>query len=1041
MRRFIALLAIAIASAAALHAAPEIKVQLGHSTAITSVALSPDGKYALSGSGDHTARLWDIATGRELRAFVGHSQEVCSVAFSPDGRLALTGSMDSTVRLWDIATGRIVRVIEQGNCADSVAFSPDGRSILSSEYHDLKLWDADSGRLLRTFTGHKESVEAVAISPDGRQALSASSDKTLKLWDLATGRELRSFAGHRKYVRSVAFTPDGKRAVSGSWDETFKLWDLSSGKELRSFDCGVYVDFVCLSPDGRYALSRFKSFEDFALWDLSTGEPVRTFEGDDDTIEALAFSPDGRFALSGSERMALKLWDLAAGKELRSYRGYTDSIDSVSFSPDGRSIVSGSRADLIRLVDAATGKVSRVIEQGNFVDSVVISPDGRSILSSEYHDLKLWDAASGQLLRTFTGHTDCVNAVAISPDGRQALSASSDKTLKLWDLASGKMLRSFVGHSNYVTSVAFAPDGKYAVSGSWDHTVKRWEISSGKVVGSFDCGGIYVAPLCLSPDGRYALSRYKSYSDFALLNLATGEVVRTFEGHADSIESLAFSPDGRCALSGSEDTTIKLWDIATGKEIRTFAGHVSDVKSVAFSPDGSSIVSGGIDGVVRRWNCRTGELAYSTISTADGRSLAWTPDGYFSGDDLLAQEAVFVLDGFSVYGIGQFFDRFHRPDIIEARSRGEDTSRLAAADLTKGFARPPLATIALSSLDSATGRALVSVGAVAQGGGVDGVRLYLNGKAVGDDVRGLQVVQNGPFRRDFTVMLAAGENSLRAVAFSGDRTESAPAELSVAYAPAKVDKPVLYVLLAAADAYRNGAYNLNFAMADAQGFADAVTPAASRIFSRVDLRRVVGAELSQANLIKALDEIGDRAKPQDAFIFFYAGHGVALDVDRQNVFYFVLPGVTVMNDPERLRKEGFSTAELRERVGRIAAGKQLLLVDACNSGALAEGFARRGAAEENALAQLQRSSGVAVFSASTDRQYANEVKEIGHGLFTWALIQGLKGAAANAEGKITAASLKAYIDDAVPSLALKYHGAEQFPFAMISGQDFPIGLR
>lgn len=148
-----------------------------------------------------------------------------------------------------------------------------------------------------------------------------------------------------------------------------------------------------------------------------------------------------------------------------------------------------------------------------------------------------------------------------------------------------------------------------------------------------------------------------------------------------------------------------------------------------------------------------------------------------------------------------------------------------------------------------------------------------------------------------------------------------------------------------------------------------------------------------------------------------------------------------MNDPESLREHRISAAELLDMFAGLPANKQMHLVDACNSGAFLEGYGLYGAAEENALAQLQRSAGIALFSASTDSQFAGEVKDLGHGLFTYALIQGLGGAAATKDGKITAASLKSYIDDAVPQLSLRYRGSEQYPLAKMSGQDFPLGVQ
>jgi WD40 repeat protein/uncharacterized caspase-like protein len=307
-------------------------------------------------------------------------------------------------------------------------------------------------RLVRSFIGHTDEVNSVAFSPEGRFALSGG-DNTLKLWDVASGSELRAFTGHTSLVRSVAFSPDGRFALSGGGDKTIKLWEIASGKELRSFTGHKdTVRSVALSPDGQFVLSGSCDEEkieqssspfpvcvrgSLKLWEVGSGRERRSFNGHTETVTSVAFSPDGLFALSGSNDKTLKLWEVTSGRKLRSFSGHTDIIYSVAFSPDGRFALSGS-AD---------------------------------------NTLKLWDVASGSELRTFTGHTWGVASVAFSPDGRFALSGGGDKTIKLWEVASGKELRSFTGDTSKVSSVAFSPDGRFAISGGGDKTLKLWDMS------------------------------------------------------------------------------------------------------------------------------------------------------------------------------------------------------------------------------------------------------------------------------------------------------------------------------------------------------------------------------------------------------------------------------------------------------------------------------------------------------------------------------------------------------------------------------------
>jgi len=266
-----------------------------------------------------------LASDRLIRTFTGHSDFVFSVALSRDGRAALSGSMDKTLVLWDLATGRVIRTFtEHTDKVSSVAFllawPLEGLerippNALSASYDKtLKLWDWETGKVLRTFTGHSGPVYSVAFAPEGRSALSSSEDRTLKLWELATGKELRTFTpapglALAHTARSVAFLPDGRTALSGGAEGELKLWEVATGKELQSITVGDSLYAVALSPDGLMALSAIGDGM-LTLSEISTGRELRTLPGHADQVFAVAFSPDGRTALSGSDDMTVKLWDL-----------------------------------------------------------------------------------------------------------------------------------------------------------------------------------------------------------------------------------------------------------------------------------------------------------------------------------------------------------------------------------------------------------------------------------------------------------------------------------------------------------------------------------------------------------------------------------------------------------------------------------------------------------------------------------------------------------------------------------------------------------
>lgn len=218
-----------------------LRIFKGHTWSVTCAVLSPDGRWILSGSGDKTLRLWDIASGKCLRVMSGHAGGVTSIAFSPDGACCISGSDDKTVRLWEVATGKCFMTIEghQGT-VNVVAFYPSYprsfAAISGSFDKTVRIWNLYTGSNAGILEGHTESVTDAALTPDGRYLVSASWDKTLRLWDLSQKifRCLHVFEGHTGWVTSLSLSADGCLMASGSWDRTVRLWDLDWDLESGS---------------------------------------------------------------------------------------------------------------------------------------------------------------------------------------------------------------------------------------------------------------------------------------------------------------------------------------------------------------------------------------------------------------------------------------------------------------------------------------------------------------------------------------------------------------------------------------------------------------------------------------------------------------------------------------------------------------------------------------------------------------------------------------------------------------------------------------
>ncbi|KAJ6583520.1 WD40-repeat-containing domain protein [Mycena vulgaris] len=606
-------------------------LQLHHEERVFSVAFSLDGLYVISGSGDNTVRIWDVATGKQLKQLDGHEGDVNSAAFSPDGLYAISGSDDQTVRIWDVATGKQLKQLDgHEDKVWSVAFSPDGlHAISGSEDKTVRIWDVATGKQLKQLDGHNSGVNSVAFAPDGLFAISGSFEKTVRLWNVSTGEQLKQLDGHEKTVWSVAFSHDGLCAISGSDDKTVRIWDVSTGKQVKQLDgheeC---VNSVAFSPDGLHAISGSND-KTVRIWDVVTGKQLTQLDRHEGFVFSVAFSPDGLRAISGSEDMTVRLWDVSTGKQLKQLDGHNSDIDvfarkqlqrldghqdevwSVAFSPDGLHAISGSDDWTVRIWDVATGKLLQQLDGHNGgVNSAAFALDGLFAISgSDDNTVRIWDVSNGNQLKQLDGHKARVWSVSFSPDGLYAISGSDDETVRIWDVATGKQLKQMDGHNNGVKSVAFSYNGLQALSGLTDRTVRVWNVSTGKQWKQLDGHDGSVLSVAFSQDGLHAISG-SSDDTVRIWDVATRSQLQQLDGHNESVWSVAFSPDGLHAISGSFDKIVRIWDVLTGTLLTQLDGHEDSVLSVAFSLDGLHAISGSADKTVHIWNL-------ATLGTAD----------------------------------------------------------------------------------------------------------------------------------------------------------------------------------------------------------------------------------------------------------------------------------------------------------------------------------------------------------------------------------------------------------------------------------------
>jgi len=1015
---------------------PELVVQTGHSDVVGGVAFSPDGKLLASASRDHTIKLWEVVSGIELRTLRGHSSGVNSVAFSGDGKLLASGSDDKTIKLWDVGAGSELRTLK-GHSGDirSVAFSPDGMLLASGGGWDktIKLWDVASGNELRTLHP-SDIVYAVAFSPDGKFLVSGTEARDIKLWEVSSGSELRTLKGSHYGVQSVVFSRDGKLLASEGRDNTIALWDMASASELRTFKGhslgGIQMVF---SPDGTLLASGSRD-ETIKLWDVASGSELRTLKGHSGWVTSVAFSRDGRFLASGSVDHSIRVWQVSNGGQLHTLKGRSSWIISAKFSPDGKLLAGGSSGQGIKLWGLASGSELRMLEHSDVVISVAFSPDGKLLASgSEDETIKLWDVSSGSELRTLKGHSNDVNSVTFSRDGKLLASGSKDKTVKLWDVATGSELRTVGEHSEQVISVAFSPDGKLLASGGFDGTIKLWNLSRKSELRTLGTDSREVISVVFSPDGKLLASAGRDKT-IKLWDVASGSELRTLKGHAGDVKSVTFSPDGRLLASGSADKTIKLWDVGAGSELRTLEGHSFDVLSVAFSPDGEYLVSGSLDTTIRVWETNSGNDLVRLIALDQNDWLVIDPSGRFDGSPIAWQKILWRFNNntFDYAPVEVFFSEFYYPGLLTDIFAGKRPK--AVADIAQKDRRQPHVKLTVSSEAKLDPRnTVVRIEVTDAPAGAQDVRLFRNGSLVkvwrGDVLKGQKSVT-----LEATIPIVAGENNLTAYAFNRDNIKSTDATLTITGAESLKRAGTLYVVGVGVNNYENKAFNLTYAVPDAQDFSAELKKQQEKLknYERTEIIPLHNELATKQKILEALTELAGKVQPEDAVVVYFAGHGTIgsclseanQQVNAKDRFYLVPHDLGYKGAiPERceqpildeVAKHSISDLELESLFEKIDAGQLLLVIDACNSGqALESEEKRRGPMNSKGLAQLAYEKGIYILTAAQSLQEAKADKKIarGHGYLTYALVTEAiqQKKAADKEGKVV---LREWVDYAV----------------------------
>ena len=1048
----------------------ETIIQKGHELAVIAVAISPDSNYVATGSRDKSAKLWELSTGREVRSFLGHEASVNGLDFSHDGKYLITSSGDNSVRIWETANGKeIFKTEPDHERLTDVALSANGKFFVTGGYGDTaRVYDFQTKKILARIPVNADKGRgygiSIAISPDNQWISFGEDNRVARLYNTSNWQQVYKFEFTEGFCggcfTSVAFGPDKKNFFMASHNGPLKKYNLNNGQLVKQFlDKVGELHALGVSPDGKKLMVAEDTL--VTIYDTESGKEIQKIDPAlTEEINECVFTQDGKKILITSNDNTVTIWDLMKNKKAGSLTGFLNDRDK-----------GGLTYDQDNFWDAGMAKYMR------FKNYLLISKDGKELIKGKFGTkVKRWDIASGKALMEYTGHKKAVLCYDLSNDGKRLVTGGGDGKIILWNTQTGDSIQTIQSYRQPILDIHFSNDETQVTTSSWDATMKIHDLKTKKLLHYWEFNEFGSAfTISWGPNDLYLFSG--QHKELTMWEIDSHEPVRKFIGHQDQISSMRLSTDQNALLTASWDGSVRVWDIGTGlmtkklkghtsavhaaiysgdeKSVfsagadrvirmwdlqnstvsRTFEGHNAEVTSLLLSPDNKMLISHGADGVTKFWDLTSGKEFFEHIHFGEKEWMVKNPEGYFHGTEE-ARKYIHFVNGMKTYGVDQFFEEFYRPDLLPKifqNRGGADEFKSIQGKLNNS--PPPGVKIATVPGPGAT-QAEVLIRITDSGTGIEKVKLFHNGKSIPIDLQTLKL----PYRKGESttyrhiINLVGGNNTITASASNKEKIESDLQSVDV-YSDHSSKSSVCYILSVGINQYKNPRMTLNYARPDAESFGKVMNEKGS-LFKNIELHNLFDGDASRANILKKLDELSEKIHQEDVFIFYYAGHGSMVD----NQFFFIPSESSRLYDLMTLQKEAIEASVLQEKLKNIKALKQLIVMDACQSGGSVELLATRGAAEEKAIAQLSRSAGIHVMASAGSEQFATEFTELGHGLFTYLLIKALQGDADGApkDGKVTIYELKSYLDDQVPEMTQKLKGKPQYPYTFSRGQDFPV---
>ncbi|HLP12624.1 MAG TPA: caspase family protein [Flavobacteriales bacterium] len=778
-------------------------------------------------------------------------------------------------------------------------------------------------------------------------------------------------------------------------------------------------------------------------------------------------SGDGKLIAFAYANQVIKIVNMRNGKTLLKFNGNYSSLFEIRFNYNSTKLIAISDKYLVTVYDVETGKQIHDLKVSHEITKIAIGKINDYIAIGQFSSaLLVYDLQNKKNILDISVGLHHISAIDFHPKkneiaiGRTNFSRTfylpDRKNVKIYNLETGENTKTF-GLAKY-SSMQYSPDGsKLYMCGIRRNTVLTVAKAGMCIVPVVGWIGAYFVP---------AFNNVVQYYDFG------DDKIKSLSSKSKFNSNLGFTSmciQDNYFLCSQDGTSFDVIDISTKKKIFTTQNDKYGRIKINFSKLGVGvsriypladkkhfIINSFDNNIVRLYNIEQNSIIGYIFSDANDDFVTVGRDGRMDGSEeaigkLAWQEKIV---GKKPIPLESTFDKFFTPNLLAALLKGEkleaiklDISNLKPSP-TVAFITPAVDTISFRgtpkiSLETNQAALNLEFNSIDMGGGIVEIKVFQNGKLVFSENENIHEV-NKALKSTVKLDLVPGDNLIKIVAVNDEKTESSKSTV-VKYTGKSEEPTRLFVLAIGVNKYVKSSYDLKYAVPDATGFVESLKIASKDLFSETKVSLITDGQATKKNILAEVDKIKGQVKQGDVFIFYYAGHGTMTIAKEgeQSVFHLVPNDVTNFYSNEMVKDKGISADELRTISKNIVAQKQLFIFDACQSGGAVEAIAStRGALNEKEMANLARSTGTYFLTASASDQLAGEFASLGHGVFTYAILQGFTGKAdgSNGDAKISVKELSLYVENAVPDLSEKFKGQKQFPVSYGYGQDFPVVL-